>query len=260
MKIYEFFKSQGAVVVNDAADFVGSNGCYLYKPQNKERQSFDNLAGQTLVIAPHKGIVSSDVWLSCRRKLLTNKIYQPGRKAIKVWLAGKIKCGYVLKATKKYLNCKKRMSDKSCEGAGTIKVSDTETFVYNEMVEKLREFQTVSKQEETTNNPKATALKVELAQVEAEIEKLIESLTGASDILISYANVKIADLDSRRQSLIKQLAEITVAQVSPEHMLKTSELLNNWASIGLTEKRKVVDSLIVKIKATSNNVDIEWKI
>ena len=30
LELYEFFKSQGAAVVNDAADFAGTNGCYLY--------------------------------------------------------------------------------------------------------------------------------------------------------------------------------------------------------------------------------------
>jgi hypothetical protein len=29
LDIYEFFKSQGTAVVNDAADFAGMNGCYL---------------------------------------------------------------------------------------------------------------------------------------------------------------------------------------------------------------------------------------
>ncbi len=52
--------------------------------------------------------------------------------------------------------------------------------------------------------------------METEIEKLIESLTGASEILISYANTKIADLDGRKQSLIKQLADLKADEVSPE--------------------------------------------
>lgn len=30
LDVYEFFKSQGTVLVNDAADFTGMNGCYLY--------------------------------------------------------------------------------------------------------------------------------------------------------------------------------------------------------------------------------------
>ena len=31
LDVYEFFKSQGTVIVNDVADFTGMNGCYLYQ-------------------------------------------------------------------------------------------------------------------------------------------------------------------------------------------------------------------------------------
>jgi len=37
---------------------------------------------------------------------------------------------------------------------------------------------------------------VELAQIEAEIEKLLNTLTGANAVLISYANGKIEELDT----------------------------------------------------------------
>jgi len=30
MELYEFFMSPGAAIVNDASDFAGTNGCYLY--------------------------------------------------------------------------------------------------------------------------------------------------------------------------------------------------------------------------------------
>jgi len=34
LELYEFFKSQGADIANDAADFTGTNGCYLYQGRN----------------------------------------------------------------------------------------------------------------------------------------------------------------------------------------------------------------------------------
>ena len=34
---------------------------------------------------------------------------------------------------------------------------------------------------------------VELAHVDGEIEKLVDSLTGANNVLLSYVNVKIAE-------------------------------------------------------------------
>jgi len=69
-------------------------------------------------------------------------------------------------------------------------VAEFEAFIYNQMVAKLQEFHTLTKGENKIVNPKVTSLKVELARVEDEIERLINTLTGASDILMSYANAQ----------------------------------------------------------------------
>jgi hypothetical protein len=262
MDIYEFYKSQGAVVVNDAADFIGTNGCYMYNGSEKGPANIDTIAGKTIVIAPHEGIVPSDIWLACRRKLLGNRNYQPARKAIHSWLTGKMKCGrcgYALKALRGRLYCNKRREDKSCKGAGKLRIPDTEGFGYNEMVKKLQEFRTLVVRDKKTGNPRVTELKVELARVETEIEKLIETLTGANEILISYANSKVTELDSRRQSLIKELAELAAAEVPTNRLLQISAILDDWDNTVLTEKRGVADSLIEKILTTSEHVDIQWK-
>ena len=52
------------------------------------------------------------------------------------------------------------------------------------MVKKMAQFQTLTGKREKVN-PKLTAIKVELAHVEDEIEKLLNTLTGASAVLIS---------------------------------------------------------------------------
>ena len=108
-------------------------------------------------------------------------------------------------------------------------------------------------------NPKLTALNVELAQVESEIEKLLNTLMGANAILLSYANSKIEELDAKRQSLEKAIADMSVDAVSPEQINKISVYLNNWDTIGFDDRRLVVDGLISSIKATSEGVDISWK-
>ena len=66
-----------------------------------------------------------------------------------------------------------------------------------------------------TINPRLTALNVELAQVEDEIEKLLNTLTRASAVLMSYANGKIEELNTRRQELIKDISTLNAESVSP---------------------------------------------
>jgi hypothetical protein len=139
--------------------------------------------------------------------------------------------------------------------------SDLEATVYAAMSEKLSEFHTLTARAKTAEvNPKLTALKVELAHVEAEIDKLLNTLTGANDVLISYVNTKITELDSRRQTLVKDTAELAAAEVSPERMIRLSEFLDNWDETGIDEKRVVVDALIERVGVAEGNVDIEWKI
>lgn len=62
-----------------------------------------SLKDQILVIAPHKGFVPSDIWLRCRKKLMTNTTFQNGRKARNTWLAGKINAENVATPSKPHI-------------------------------------------------------------------------------------------------------------------------------------------------------------
>ena len=93
LELYEFFKTQGAAIVNDAADFSGLNGCYLYQGRDVPERKFSSLKDHILVLAPHEGLIPSDVWLACRKKLLANTHFGGERKAKNTWLSGKVKWG-----------------------------------------------------------------------------------------------------------------------------------------------------------------------
>lgn len=109
------------------------------------RKRKHNLKDQMLVLAPHEGIVPSETWLACRKKLMNNMKIQSARKATHTWLAGKIKCGncgYALmsivnRVGRQYLRCTKRLDNKSCVGCGKIYTAELETVVYQQMVKKL---------------------------------------------------------------------------------------------------------------------------
>ena len=65
------------------------NGCYLYQGRDVKPSKKNDLKDQMLVLAPHEGIVPSDIWLTCRKKLMNNMKIQSARKATHTWLAGK---------------------------------------------------------------------------------------------------------------------------------------------------------------------------
>jgi len=268
LDVYEFFKGHGADVANEAADFMGTNGCYFYTGRGAKKSKKADLKDHTLVLAPHEGIVSSDTWLTCRKKMLNNKAFPGSHKAKNTWLAGKTKCGRCGAALMSihnangisYFRCRKRADAKTCEGCGTLRVHEVEESIHNEMVKKLRGFQILTKSDSTKVNPKLTALNVELAQVDTEIEKLLDNLTGANAALLSYANSKIEELDTKRQSLMKAIADMRTSTLSPEHANSISGYLTNWEDVSFEDKRLVLDGLIAKIQATSERVQIEWKV
>ena len=59
--VYSHFARNNVHIENDYQDFIGNNGCYLYQKGGEKH----------LVLAPHEGIVTSDIWLKCANK--TNK-------------------------------------------------------------------------------------------------------------------------------------------------------------------------------------------
>ena len=145
-----------------------------------------------LVLAPHEGIVPSDIWLTCRKKLMNNMKIQSARKATHTWLAGKIKCGNCGYALMSIYNplansisaAQNGWITRSCSGCGKIITSELETVVYQQMVKKLASYKTLTGRKKAAKaNPKIAALQVELAHVDSEIEKLVDSLTGANNVL-----------------------------------------------------------------------------
>ena len=147
------------------------------------------------------------------------------------WLAGKIKCGkcgYALKTTLnpsgyEYLRCSKWANPKGCPGCGTLRKNESEQFIFTAMGEKFREFKLLWGGEGKVN-PKITAYQVELAQVEAEIEELFDTLTGASATLLasllvigktSFRNSIIQDAGHCAQRLSEKIIQAHAAAVVP---------------------------------------------
>ena len=160
-----------------------------------------------------------------------------------------------------YFRCSKRAENKSCPGCGAVRLHDLEEVVYQQMVKKLEDYKMLTgRKKKKAASPKLTAKQMELAQVESEIEKLLDTLTGATPVLISYANAKIEELDSRCQALASEIAKLTAEAVSPEQIDTISGYLDDWENVSFEDKQQVVDLMITVIRATSEKLQIEWKI
>lgn len=266
--VYDFFKEQGVQILNPAADFTGYNGCYLYKGAGGEGRSPSNLSGREVVLAPHEGLVSSRDWLRCRLRCQQNRRSTTTCKAKSSWLLGKVKCGrcgYGLSVVKsdtrwqRYFVCSAALASKKqrCPGTGgTVYAQLLEAYVSQEIQRRLGLFDKLCQREEPQLDRKCNEHRIRLAEIEREIEQLLCKVSGTNDILLSYINSRVAQLDEERSQLqteAERLAhqEGTVAICNPAQL---------WTKASFAQKQAVADALIEIIKVADGEIEIIWKI
>lgn len=271
LDVYRFYKDQGTVLHNSPEDYIGMNGCYLYSDKDAGRKSV-HLEGQHVVLAPHEGIVPSHIWLKARLKCLNNKQVARPLKASNTWLAGKIKCGkcgYALTIRKcklktrtiRYFICSRRMQTNRCEGVGGIEADAFENLVLSEMVEHLKQFETLSNPQILQENPKIHEINVKIEQITVEIDKLLDKVANADGVLIDYINKRVTELDTQANAYRQQLSELSPLENRAKcNVAELRDYMQHWDELSYDDKRAVVDQLIVVIKATENSCEITWKI
>ena len=133
--------------------------------------------------------------------------------------------------------------------------------IYENMLAKLNDFKTLtSKNRLMEINPKLTTKQLELAKVESEIEKLMEVLTSAGATMASYVNNKIEELDAQRQHILQTIANLTLDSIPIAQIDAISDYMDDWDNVSFEDKQKVVDYLLNRVYATSDSLEIEWKI
>lgn len=266
--VYDFFKEQGAQILNPAADFTGYNGCYLYKGTGGEGRSPSDLSGREVVLAPHEGLVSSRDWLRCRLRCQQNRRSTTTCKAKSSWLLGKVKCGrcgYGLSVVKsdtrwqRYFVCSAALASKKqrCPGTGgTVYAQLLEAYVSQEIQRRLGLFDKLCQREEPQLDRKCNEHRIRLAEIEREIEQLLCKVSGANDILLAYINSRVGQLDEERRQLQTE-AERLAHQEGRAAICNPAQL---WTKASFAQKQAVADALIEIIKVADGEIEIVWKI
>lgn len=267
-RIFDFFKSQGTEIANPPEHFIGVNGAYLYSGNQLKRKTV-SLQGHTLVLAPHEGTINSTTWIQCRAKCLNNKQVAKPNKAKATWLAGKIKCGhcgYALvaktyhcktKDDNRYFICTHKYSAKDCD-FGSLDADEVEETIFEEMTKKLEEFSTLQEHQEETCNLEVIKLKSRIEQIDKEISALLDKIADANDTVMKYINQRVSELDEEKKTLYAECERISASERKDVGQL--TNYMENWDEITMQDKLTVVDSLISKIVASEDNIDIFWKI
>lgn len=268
--IYDFYKSQGANIINDAADFIGENGCYLYKGETDNPKNY-SLQDKHLVIAPHKGFITSSQWLQCRMKCLNNRQVAKSYKAKNSWLVGKVKCGncgyalVVRKSSRKrktvirYFVCSNKTASGLCNGCGTVRADALEQFMFDNIKQRLEDFNVLKSKKDCMLDPKINECKIKISQLDKEINELLEKVLNANDILMKYINERIEKLDAERKQAGKELISLTNGDTNTD-IEQITNYVSHWDETSFEDKLLVVDALIKVIHIADGKIEITWKI
>jgi len=256
--VYNFYLAQGANIVNDVADFIGLNACYLYKGDTKTSKQYD-LRDKQLVIAPHQGIVPSSEWVACRIKCLNNRQSALPRKPTGSWLAGKTKCrkcGYALtirrnKQGRRYFVCTANgsYSTKRCNGPGTIHADHLEQVVLDEISKKLAEIGALTPSDfshDASISLKINDNKVKISQIDTQTAALIDKVVDADASLMKHINDRVTKLENERAKLLAENISITQSPLAASLPI-IQDHVNQWGRLDFAGRKKVADTLIQKI-------------
>lgn len=267
-RLYEFYKAQGTIIENRPEDFIGTNGAYLYSGNEGKRKTV-SLQGHTLVLAPHEGLIPSDIWIKCRSKCLSSTRVAKPIKAKATWLAGKVKCahcGYALsakvyhcktKADNRYYLCNNKYNTGGCN-FGSLDADLVDEIVFEEMRKKLAEFNTLTKQKQESCDLQTIKLKTRIEVIDQEIGSLLDKIPLANGAVMEYINNRITVLDTEKKELYAEIVRLTEGK--GYRLKKITGYLDNWEEISMGDKLTIVDSLIESIYASQEKIKINWKI
>lgn len=268
LNLHDFFKAQGAEIVNPVELWQGGNACYLYRPPGTRAGTMRNYKDRTVVLAPHVGRIPSDMWIKGRLRALNHRSRATSKGAKSSWLVGKTKCGHcnhalvINKQTpdRRYMQCSYRNITRGvgCSGTGcTIHADKVESYIFEQIKEKLSAFNTLDNHVQTAS-PKAIENKIRLAQIDEEINGLVAKVPSANEALMRMINQRVDELDSERRSLSMETVSMNV--YSSSSYATIFDCVERWDQTTTEERQRVVDVLIDKITIADNAMDITWNI
>lgn len=263
--VYDFFQRQGAVIENPVSDFIGYHACYLYKGESPEK-SASALAGRTLVLAPHQGLVCARDWLACRRRCLENKAAPKTGKGKNSWLCGQLKCGLCGHALTlirsksrwgRYFVCAHAAATKGsgCPGTGMTLYADVlEDAVETALLRRLSRFPRLHPPAQGPADPAANEARQETVRLGLELDRLLAQTEEAQGVVLTYLSDQAEVLAAKRETL---LAEVRRLEQRQTRWIADPAAL--WTQCTLEEKKAVADILLVRIDAADQSIQIHWR-
>ena len=269
--VYEYLLKHNTNIISDISEFDGIHGLQIY---GKTKHSTDDWSDMKAVVMSHEGIINSDVWLNCQKKLEKNKQIGNAISNTTSWLGGKIvckSCGRTMTVTKggkrkdgsqtRYFSCTGKSHNRICKGISKPVYADSlEDMVYELVSEKLETLKGCRKKISTDNSNQINLLKNRISEIKKAQEKLVNLLlddTIEAD-MINLLNERAKKLAEEKTDI---LSKIDMLENEESEIISAINLSKKWRTANYEERKAVCNILIHKILiGESGNCEVVWNI
>lgn len=265
--VYEYLAAHNANIVSGAEEFDGTRGVQLY---GKTGHGADDWSDIKAVVMTHEGIVSSELWLRCRKKLEKNRRTGRAVSNSTSWLGGIIvcgQCGGTMTVTRggarrdgtrtRYFNCARKLRGGVCKGQKAPLYADSmEGMVFDLIYDKLKTLNACPRRAKDGSNA-INALKNRLSAIKSAQDKLVDMLMNGEigDDILSLLNERARRLSEERRGIAEKIEKLENAKT------ETVNLSKRWRGADYEQKRAVCGVLIHKIYIREDGVcEVVWNI
>ena len=266
--VYEYYAKQGTRIVSEIAEFDGIHGLQLY---GKTTHKAEDWSDMKVVVMAHEGLVSSDTWLKCQRKLGQNKQIGNSMSNTTSWLGGRIickQCGRTMTVTKgnphadgtrtRYFSCTGKSHNRTCKGSKVTLYADSlEDMVYELITEKLATLKDSRKQIATDNTGKVNLLKNRLTEIRQAEEKLVDLMMGGAESdMMALLNQRAKKLAEEKREVSERMEALEAESTEVIHAVSLS---GRWKKATYEERRSVCQLLIHQIRMDADgDAEVVW--
>lgn len=268
--IYQYFAKKNTNIVSDVSSFDGVHGLQLY---GKTTHSAPDWSDMKLVVMPHEGVIRSDTWLKCRKKLEQNR--QIGNSSCNQtsWLGGKIackKCGRTMTVTRggrrrdgtvtRYFSCTGKSHSRICGGpAVTLYADSLEAMAYGRILKKIGSLKNFPQKPSAERESRLNALRNRVSEINIAEKKLVNTILSNESCgeLISLLNEKAKILAEEKSGIEKKIKALE----KDAGTISGIDLAEQWKRADFKEKKAVCGVLMDKIYIYEDGTaEILWNI
>ena len=271
--IYDYYDRHGTQITTDLSLFTGEYGAQLYG-HTKHDSANSDWSDMKLVLLTHPGLVDSDIWLKCQRKLEKNRQITNSYSNPTSWLAGKViceQCGHTMTTIKgkpnqsgevrRYFNCTGKSHKKICPGPkGSVYAEDLENMVYECIAEKLADLKQTGHRSRNVERGEINDLKLKIKAIEQQENQLLDTMLtgGFNNALLAIANQKATQLKQDRLTLYARMEELSSRKEETDVVIN---LADSWQTADYQRKKAVAMIVIHKILIREDgSIQIIWNL